>query len=51
VDLPEQRTRDGQLDGDHGLEELNGHAPPVSMDELCPCPVRLLMSDIVEKAL
>jgi hypothetical protein len=25
TDLPEQRTRDGELDRDNGLEVLNGH--------------------------
>jgi hypothetical protein len=34
ADLPEQRTRDGELDRDHGLEVLHGHIHGrISMDE------------------
>jgi hypothetical protein len=34
ADLPQQRTRDRQLDRDHPLEILNGPAhDPCSMDE------------------
>jgi hypothetical protein len=51
TDLPEQRTRDRELDRDNGLEVLNGHVHGrISMDDSYVRRFRKLIAHSLEMA-